>query len=106
MGFAIMSMTETAANRVKAIVENSGSEAKGIRVGIKKGGCAGMEYTIDLGPCIVHPEGRAACGGDAEAFQERHGAMRSGANRNTAPVDHRRDVMGCLLYTSASPRDS
>ena len=48
MGFAVMSMTDTAAARVKAIVENSGPEAKGIRVGIKKGGCAGMEYTIDL----------------------------------------------------------
>lgn len=48
MGFAIMTMTDAAANRVKAIVENSGPDAKGIRVGIKKGGCAGMEYTIDL----------------------------------------------------------
>ena len=48
MGFAVMTMTDTAAQRVKAIVENSGSEAKGVRVGIKKGGCAGMEYTIDL----------------------------------------------------------
>ncbi|MBX5161036.1 Fe-S cluster assembly scaffold SufA [Rhizobium sp. NZLR8] len=48
MGFAIMSMTDGAAARVKAIVENSGPEAKGVRVGIKKGGCAGMEYTIDM----------------------------------------------------------
>jgi iron-sulfur cluster assembly protein len=48
MGFAVMTMTDAAADRVKAIVGNSGAEAKGIRVGIKKGGCAGMEYTIDL----------------------------------------------------------
>lgn len=48
MGFAVMTMTEAAASRVKAIVENSGPDAKGLRVGIKKGGCAGMEYTIDL----------------------------------------------------------
>lgn len=48
MGFAIMTMTGAAASRVKAIVENSGPDAKGVRVGIKKGGCAGMEYTIDL----------------------------------------------------------
>lgn len=48
MGFAVMTMTDAAAARVKEIVENSGSDAKGIRVGIKKGGCAGMEYTIDL----------------------------------------------------------
>ena len=48
MGFAVMSMTTAAADRVKAIVENGGPDAKGIRVGIKKGGCAGMEYTIDM----------------------------------------------------------
>ena len=48
MGFAVMSMTTAAADRVKAIVENGGPDAKGIRVGIKKGGCAGMEYTINL----------------------------------------------------------
>lgn len=48
MGFAVMTMTEAAAIRVKAIVGNSGPDAKGVRVGIKKGGCAGMEYTVDL----------------------------------------------------------
>ena len=48
MGFAIMTMTDAAATRVKQLVANSGPEAKGLRVGIKKGGCAGMEYTVDL----------------------------------------------------------
>lgn len=48
MGFAVMTMTDAAADRVKQIVSNSGPDAEGIRVGIKKGGCAGMEYTIDL----------------------------------------------------------
>src|SRR4051812_6525890 len=48
MGFAVMSMTEAAAERVKALVSNGGPDAKGIRVGIKKGGCAGMEYTVDM----------------------------------------------------------
>ena len=48
MGFQVMTMTDAAAARVRAIVENSGPDAKGVRVGIKKGGCAGMEYTIDL----------------------------------------------------------
>ncbi|WFR96917.1 Fe-S cluster assembly scaffold SufA [Rhizobium tumorigenes] len=48
MGFAVMTITESAADRVKAIVGNSGPDAKGVRVGIKKGGCAGMEYTIDM----------------------------------------------------------
>ncbi|MDQ0135444.1 iron-sulfur cluster assembly protein [Neorhizobium galegae] len=48
MGFAVMTMTDAAATRVKQLVTNSGAEAKGLRVGIKKGGCAGMEYTVDL----------------------------------------------------------
>ena len=48
MAFAVMTLTEAAANRVKAIVDNAGGDAEGIRVGIKKGGCAGMEYSVDL----------------------------------------------------------
>ncbi|PZU22731.1 MAG: Fe-S cluster assembly scaffold SufA [Shinella sp.] len=48
MAFAVMTMTDAAAGRVKSIVANSGPDARGVRVGIKKGGCAGMEYTIDL----------------------------------------------------------
>ncbi|UIJ73682.1 Fe-S cluster assembly scaffold SufA [Aurantimonas sp. HBX-1] len=46
--FTVMSMTDSAAERVKAILAAQGADALGLRVGIKKGGCAGMEYTIDL----------------------------------------------------------
>lgn len=45
--FAIMTLSDAAADRVREIVENR-DNAVGIRVGVKKGGCAGMEYTIDL----------------------------------------------------------
>jgi iron-sulfur cluster assembly protein len=55
MGFAVMTMTDTAAARVNAIVGNSGPDAKGVRVGIKKGGCAGMEYTVDL---VTEPDAK------------------------------------------------
>jgi len=53
--FAVMTMTDAAADRVKAIVDNAGEGARGIRVGIKKGGCAGMEYTVDL---VREPNGK------------------------------------------------
>lgn len=42
-----MTLTEAAVNRVREIVA-ARENALGIRVGIKKGGCAGMEYMIDL----------------------------------------------------------
>jgi iron-sulfur cluster assembly protein len=45
--FAVMTLTDAAAGRVNEIVE-SRDDAHGIRIGVKKGGCAGMEYTIDL----------------------------------------------------------
>ncbi|MGB3501212.1 MAG: Fe-S cluster assembly scaffold SufA [Mesorhizobium sp.] len=45
--FAVITLTDKAAARVREIVD-ARDNAKGIRVGIKKGGCAGMEYTIDL----------------------------------------------------------
>ena len=46
--FAVMNMTDAAASRVRDIVTSRGEGALGLRVGIKKGGCAGMEYTVDL----------------------------------------------------------
>jgi iron-sulfur cluster assembly protein len=45
--FQVLRLTERAAERVREIVENAGA-AEGIRIGVKKGGCAGMEYTVDL----------------------------------------------------------
>lgn len=45
--FTVMSMTDAAAARVREIVA-ARDNARGLRVGIKKGGCAGMEYTVDL----------------------------------------------------------
>ena len=45
--FQVMTMTDAAADRVREIV-SSREGARGIRVGVKKGGCAGMEYTVDL----------------------------------------------------------
>ncbi|WP_034491346.1 Fe-S cluster assembly scaffold SufA [Afifella pfennigii] len=47
-GFQVLTLTDAAATRVREIVDNAEDGAAGIRVGIKKGGCAGMEYTIDL----------------------------------------------------------
>ena len=46
--FQVVSVTDRAAERVREIVSNAESAAQGIRIGIKKGGCAGMEYTVDL----------------------------------------------------------
>jgi len=46
--FAVMTLTDAATQRVAEIVENADEDADGIRVGVKNGGCAGMEYTVDL----------------------------------------------------------
>jgi len=54
MALAIMTMTDAAADRVKEIV-SSRENAHGVRVGIKKGGCAGMEYTVDL---VTEPDAK------------------------------------------------
>jgi len=46
--FQVITLSDRAAARVRDIVANADGPAQGIRVGIKKGGCAGMEYTVDL----------------------------------------------------------
>jgi iron-sulfur cluster assembly protein len=47
-GLKIISVTEAAAIRILEIVAKSPDPAIGLRVGVKKGGCAGMEYTFDI----------------------------------------------------------
>lgn len=47
-GLKVISMTDAAAARVREIADKSDDSALGLRVGIKKGGCAGMEYTFEV----------------------------------------------------------
>lgn len=44
----VMRLTDAAADRVRAIIERSDKPIAGLRVGIKNGGCAGMEYTMEF----------------------------------------------------------
>ncbi|WP_296576879.1 iron-sulfur cluster assembly accessory protein [Phreatobacter sp.] len=43
-----MRLTQSAADRVKELVQASGHDTSGLRVGVTKGGCAGMEYTMEF----------------------------------------------------------
>lgn len=44
-GKQAVSITQTAARQIARLMEKGGT--KGLRIGVKKGGCAGMEYTMD-----------------------------------------------------------
>ena len=43
----LVSLSDAAAERVKALMAARPDEAKHLRVGVKNGGCAGMEYTME-----------------------------------------------------------
>src|SRR5215470_17149461 len=43
----VMKLTERAAERINALMAARGADTAGLRLGIKKGGCAGMEYTME-----------------------------------------------------------
>jgi iron-sulfur cluster assembly protein len=43
----VMSLTDAAAARVQQIIAKSDRPVLGLRVGVKNGGCAGMEYTME-----------------------------------------------------------
>jgi iron-sulfur cluster assembly protein len=43
----VMTLTDAAAERVREIMAGSPTPVAGLRIGIKKGGCAGMEYTME-----------------------------------------------------------
>ena len=44
----VMTLTDAAAARVKNLMASKGPEIQGLKIGVKKGGCAGMEYTMTL----------------------------------------------------------
>ena len=43
----VMKLTDRAAARVRSILAEKGTGTAGLRIGVKKGGCAGMEYTME-----------------------------------------------------------
>ena len=49
----VMTLTPAAAERVKSIMASKGPEVAGLKIGIKKGGCAGMEYTMDWAETVA-----------------------------------------------------
>ncbi|WP_371740610.1 HesB/IscA family protein [Methyloligella sp. GL2] len=42
-----MTLTDAAADRVRKLMAASTKSVAGLRVGVKNGGCAGMEYTME-----------------------------------------------------------
>ena len=42
----VMRLTEAAAERLRALAASAGKDMAGVRIGVKNGGCAGMEYTM------------------------------------------------------------
>lgn len=44
-GKQAVSMTDAAATQIAALMQDG--DKKGLRIGLKKGGCAGMEYTME-----------------------------------------------------------
>lgn len=57
-----VTLTEAAVARIQALM--AGTRVKGLRIGVKKGGCAGMEYTMEHATEI----------GEHDAVVERDGA--------------------------------
>jgi iron-sulfur cluster assembly protein len=42
----VMTLTPAAAERIRALMASKGPDIAGLKIGVKKGGCAGMEYTM------------------------------------------------------------
>ena len=43
----VITLSDTAANRIKQIMSLDTNESLGVRVGVKSGGCAGMSYIME-----------------------------------------------------------
>lgn len=48
----VMRLTEAAAQRIKEVMAQADKAVAGVRVGVKNGGCAGMEYTMEYAETV------------------------------------------------------
>ena len=48
----VMRLTDAAALRIKKVMAQADKPVAGIRVGVKNGGCAGMEYTMEYADAV------------------------------------------------------
>jgi len=48
----VMTLTDAAADRVRAAVGAATNPVIGLRVGVKNGGCAGMSYTVEYAEAV------------------------------------------------------
>ena len=48
----VMRLTDAAADRIKAVMARADKPVAGLRVGVKNGGCAGMEYTMEYADAV------------------------------------------------------
>lgn len=49
----VMRLTEAAALRIKDVMARADKPVAGVRVGVKNGGCAGMEYTMEYADAVA-----------------------------------------------------
>ncbi|MBK0397994.1 iron-sulfur cluster assembly accessory protein [Limibaculum sp. M0105] len=59
-----VTLTPAAVRQIRKLIETSDGAVKGLKIGVKKGGCAGMEYTMEHATEI----------GQHDAIVEREGA--------------------------------
>jgi iron-sulfur cluster assembly protein len=48
----VMRLTDAAAMRIKDVMARADKPVAGVRVGVKNGGCAGMEYTMEYADSV------------------------------------------------------
>jgi iron-sulfur cluster assembly protein len=49
----VMRLTDAAADRIKQVMAQADRPVAGVRVGVKNGGCAGMEYTMEYAESVA-----------------------------------------------------
>ena len=47
MSEQVIKLSDNAANRIKEIISSAKNDTLGVRIGVKSGGCAGMEYVLE-----------------------------------------------------------
>jgi len=54
--FQVVTLSDAAAEKIRAIMASTDRPFAGLRVGVKNGGCAGMSYTMEYAEAVNHSD--------------------------------------------------
>ena len=100
-----VNLTEAAAAKAKALLDQEGRNDLSLRIAVQPGGCAGLRYQLYFDDRDLDGDKADEVGGVRLVVDKMSVPYLMGATIDFADTIEQQGFTICLLYTSPSPRD-